>query len=61
MKNCEEKRVSLLIIKSFSKIQLVVYYQSASFENQNNGGCVAFCWLTELFCLDIFDQLIGFY
>ena len=34
--------------------------ESAGNENQNNGGWILFCYL-ELFCLDIFDQLVGFY
>ena len=59
---------------SVSKIQLVVYYhccvligwvtlrlvaKSAGFENQNNDSWIAFFQL-KLFCLDIFDQLVGF-
>ena len=32
----------------------------AGFENLNNGDWIAFC-LLKLFCLDIFDQLVGFY
>ena len=57
-----------------SNIQLVVYYhccvligwattrlvpKSAGFENQNNDSWIVFCQL-KLFCLDIFDQLVGF-
>ena len=56
----------------FSKIQLVVYYQRyvliggattrlyVMAHYQNNGGWIAFC-LLKLFCLNIFDQLVGFY
>ena len=34
--------------------------KSAGFENQNNRGWIAFCWL-NMFCRDIFDQLVRFY
>ena len=34
--------------------------KSAGSEDQNNGGWIAFYKL-KLFCLDIFDQLAGFY
>ena len=38
----------------------VIVAKSAGFENQSNGGWIAFWWI-KLFCLDIFDQLVGFY
>ena len=38
--------------------QLVAKF--TGFENQNNSGWIAFCWL-KLFCPDIFDKLVGFY
>ena len=34
--------------------------KTVGFENQNNDGWIALRQL-KLFCLDIFDQLVGFY
>ena len=57
----EKSTLSMLHSDWLSYYQAICYSgEKRRLWTQNNGGWIAFGWI-KLFCLDIFDQLVGFY